>query len=390
MPKQNYLSYDSCNFNIIETGEGFLKAKVTVTYPDVLDYWSPSGVIKKAKLPEDVLSESTIDSLRGIPVTIEHPIDGGEPVLVTPDNATRFSRGSLSEPKIENGKIVGLMTVYDRDAIEKIKAGTVGVSIGYTRNEIFKAGEYNGKKYDCYHEKIMGNHLAITSQPRAEMAGINFDSQYIDKIYKKETTMSKYVIQDKDGQIIEGKLLTFKNKDGQDVSIDSKIMDEIDAVKSASNDEIKKLKSDIDSKTAEIETLKKSNESDEIKKLQADIDSKQNEILGLKKQIDDKKAEFDSAINSAIESRVKLHSQARALGFETDAKSDTDIKNEVIAKYMPEVKTTEADIDAYYSAALAIVDAEKKKSETGASVDAKSIEEMRAAYTADSQKIIKE
>jgi hypothetical protein len=391
------ISYDSCNFKIIETGEGFLKAKVTATHPSVLKYWTPDGLVKKAKLPEDVLSQATIDSLRGIPVTLEHPRDeGGSPVMINPDNHSQFAKGSFSEPKIENGEIVGLMTVCDSDAIEKIKSGAVGVSIGYYRDEVIKPGDYSGEHYDLFQTNIRGNHLAITDNPRSDRAGISFDSNYIDEYYKKEGDMPKYVLIDKDGKIDEGKMLSFRTSEGNDISIDSRIMDEIDAVKKT--DEIKGLKADIDSKDEEIkkqaekiDELENKDENEEIKTLKADVDSKDNEIEGLKKKLEDQKADFDSNIEKSVDARVNLVSQAKALEIDVDGKSDNEIKKDVISKYMPDAKDlSDADIDAHYKASIVIAENEKKPAQHNNDVDSKSIEQMRAEYTENSQKLSQE
>lgn len=169
------MKYDSLPLQIIETGEGFLKVRVTFAVPGVLPYYFNDGVMYEAKLPEDILSPSTIESANGAPFVDEHPVDeAGNPIPVTSENYKDYIKGALSnahveldDPKYPDGVGRGILTVYDPFLISEILAGKIGVSMGFDHGFDNTPGEYNGVPYDRAQKNIRLNHLASTDVPRA-------------------------------------------------------------------------------------------------------------------------------------------------------------------------------------------------------------------------------
>lgn len=66
--------YDRGSIEPIERGDGFLRARVKIARDGVFPYIYPNGKIyREAKLADELFSELTIDSAKGIPVTDGHP-----------------------------------------------------------------------------------------------------------------------------------------------------------------------------------------------------------------------------------------------------------------------------------------------------------------------------
>jgi len=161
--------FDSFPLQIIETGEGFLKAQVTFAVPGVLPYCYADGIRFEAKLPEDILSSDSIESANGKPVVDGHPYDSnGQPYAVTPANFQNLSKGAITGAHVENGKGVATIMVYDSALIDDIKNGRkTEVSMGFDHDSDNRPGIFNGVKYDSAQRNIRVNHLAIVDHARA-------------------------------------------------------------------------------------------------------------------------------------------------------------------------------------------------------------------------------
>ena len=73
------------------TTEGFLKGRAIVTSIGVFTYKRKDGTIQRElRLPEEVFSMETLNSMKLKPVTLNHPTE-----LVTSDNADKLQVGSL-------------------------------------------------------------------------------------------------------------------------------------------------------------------------------------------------------------------------------------------------------------------------------------------------------
>jgi hypothetical protein len=209
------IKYDSLPLQIIETGAGFLKAKVTFAVPGVLPYNYADGLRMEAKLPEDVLSNTTIDSANGAPVTDGHPFDGGIPIAVTPGNYKYLSKGALSNAHVEDGKGVGIITIYDDGLINDIKSGNkTEVSMGFEHDSDSTGGIFNGVKYDSAQRNIRINHLAIVARARAgDKTKINLwgDSMEGGKPFTYRTLDGKreFAV---DGKDVQDELLTLNKE----------------------------------------------------------------------------------------------------------------------------------------------------------------------------------
>lgn len=159
---------------IKKTKEGFLKGKAIATRTGVFKYLNHDGSVRyELRHPDDILIENSLNTLKTIPITNEHPRD-----LVNVDNANSLIVGMTGEEvTIIDDSIMVSLTVTHKDAIEAIKRGKRELSLGYTLDVIEESGIYNGEKYTHRQKNVDYNHLALVEEGRAgRTARINLDN----------------------------------------------------------------------------------------------------------------------------------------------------------------------------------------------------------------------
>lgn len=155
--------------NMTATPEGFLIChNVPIARTGWYDYLGEElglpeltgKVVKVYRSPEAVFSPAAIASFEGKILTDEHPTE-----LVTPENATRYTKGAVQNVRRgsgdENDLLIADLVVYDQLLISEIQEGKREVSCGY----------------DCVYEdagdgtylqqEICGNHVAVVTKGRA-------------------------------------------------------------------------------------------------------------------------------------------------------------------------------------------------------------------------------
>lgn len=385
----DYFITDKANFKVIETGEGFLKAKISIARPGVFQYFYADGMRNEAKLPGDILSQATIDSAKGIPISDGHPTENGNRVLINTSNYKKYAKGNISEPKIENGHLTALATIYDSGLIEKIKRKEQNeASIGFKYKLDLQPGEYNGERFEVSQKDISINHVAMEAEGRA---GENIKI-HIDKKQSQEIIMGKWIV---DGFDKASDLLTWRKFDGsEDVAVHKDIFFELQAIKTDSK-----------IKQTEIDTLKteKVTLTDQLTKVQAD--SKSNpEIQKLTDELkiatdasDQWKKKHDEAIASLpklaedqAKERFTLVEFAKSVNkdMNCDSLSNKEIQLQCIAKGLPFAAGIRAEdqspeiINARFDAASELLRAKATMTTKSTSqivgIDAKTIEEKKS------------
>jgi len=189
--------YDNLSYKPAwEDRNGFLHAVVPIARVGVYDYLEDEKVVKEFRDPAEVFSKDSIESIKMMPVTLDHPDD-----FVTPENAKELQVGSVGEDIFIDGNwIMAPIVVTAKEAIESIKSGKDAVSLGYSAEINDIAGEYMGEKFDRRQTEIRANHLALVDAGRAgEEARIRFDS-YDDKKTRKDN-MEKITINGVDYEV---------------------------------------------------------------------------------------------------------------------------------------------------------------------------------------------
>lgn len=132
-------------------------------------YKDESGVDRREyRPPEEVFSKDSLASLRGIPITIQHPTTG----MVTGDNYRRLSVGHVGDdPRTDddNTHVIASLWILDGSTIKKVESGELTeLSVGYWASvEEVPGISPNGEKYDAVQRNIQGNHLALLKSGQA-------------------------------------------------------------------------------------------------------------------------------------------------------------------------------------------------------------------------------
>ena len=148
------------------TPEGYLRCWSTIARTGVQMYTDADGSIRREYRPEEeVASPESLASFAGKAITLEHP-----PVLLDSANTKDYQIGfSGTEVVYDDGFVRAVMTITDKDAIERIMKGDAKeVSAGYRVSYNPTPGVTDsGENYDGIQTGISGNHIAVVRRGRA-------------------------------------------------------------------------------------------------------------------------------------------------------------------------------------------------------------------------------
>jgi uncharacterized protein len=155
------------------TPEGYLRGEAIVSKTGVFPYINADGSTRwELRHPDDILTQDTLDSIKQIPVTLEHPAG-----LVTSENAKALQVGFIGDTvRIDGPNIIAGFTITDAATIAEIERGKRGLSLGYKVDLKEEAGTYNGQTYTHRQRMTQVNHLAVVTAGRVgPEARINLD-----------------------------------------------------------------------------------------------------------------------------------------------------------------------------------------------------------------------
>lgn len=313
--------------SLSRTKEGYLTVKAPVTLPGVFPYKRNDGGLSfEAKLPEELFSDETIQSVNNKPVTNDHPNE-----QVTINNYNTYAKGmTANDAAVEDDKLTVSFTVTDADTIRAIEQGKRELSLGFEADVEKTAGEFEGKRYDSVQRNIRVNHLAIVQRGRVgPSASIRGDSL-------------AFMIDEYD---IEGGNTMVKVKiDSEEFTVDSAVKSHIDALEAKLEKEEEKAK-DAEKTKGERDSLK------------SQLEEKEKEL----KEAKDSALTADK-LDEAVEGRMQLiATTADFLGdsYEYTGKSDRDIKVDTIQTIKPDFKADEASeeyINGFYESLVNVSD----------------------------------
>lgn len=147
-----------------ETDEGYLRGRAVVSRAGVFRYRNADGTERlELRHPSDVLTQDSLNSLKQIPLTLDHP-----PELVNADNVKDYAIGYTGDDvQVDGGNITVNFTVTNADAIAVIKSGKRELSLGYRLDLTPEAGSYDGAEYTHRQTNVTYNHLAVVAKARA-------------------------------------------------------------------------------------------------------------------------------------------------------------------------------------------------------------------------------
>lgn len=162
--------FDYSSFQAVHTDDGFLVDTPVVARIGIQEYRRADGTIRlEFRPPEEVFHADALASMRGKPITVDHPASG----RVTSKSAHRDVIGTmLTEGKQDGEHVRTDITIHSPEAIGDRRE----LSLGYTATLDETPGEWNGQRYDAIQRNIRINHLSVVKKGRAGVARLNLDS----------------------------------------------------------------------------------------------------------------------------------------------------------------------------------------------------------------------
>ena len=347
------------------TNEGFLKGRAIVTSIGVFSYKRADGTIQRElRLPEEVFSPLTLNSMKLKPVTLNHPIE-----LVTSDNADKLQVGSLGDnpswtkewhdrnwEEVTDGINCAIdMIVTKKDAVDAVLNGKQSLSMGYTCDlEMAQPGStWCGVEYDFIQRNIRYNHCAIVDSARAG------DNAKIElRADSEDAVLEDIMVTKIDG----GTKMSLKKikLDGIEYEAEESVIKALNAEKAradaAENDACETKKS-MDKKVADFE--KKVTEFEKrISELEAERDSAKEKKDAAEAELAKIKADAadPTHLDAAVKAKIELlHNAEKAKVEVKEDMSDMDIKKAIITSQFPKANFDGKDdiyIQARYDSAV--------------------------------------
>lgn len=370
------------------TPQGFLRFPVYAGRTGVQVYRGPDGqLIREFRPPEEVFSEKTLSSLKGIVVTNEHP-----PEMVNLDNVEKYQKGFGSDQVevVDNKYQKTFVTVTDKELIQQIQNGKVEVSLGYDVQLEDAKGEFEGMPYDAIQRNIINNHLAIVTKGRAgrevALRLDHFDGIMFDENKTEDSLMTKLMVKDEEFEVaeavaeafmeltetvkeLEEKLEESKEKVAEEISSEEMpesekeseeseemTMDEMKKMLAEKDSEMEKMKADMEEmkkdycEKKEMDMKENKMDSDTIHKLV--IERKNLEKVAEKFLSEDKLAKLDSMDSNEIKKAVILNSTKKEINLADKSQDYINARFDSIVEIYStkETKTVETRNDSKSSA----------------------------------------
>jgi len=110
------------------TPQGYLKTSAYATRIGIFKYQMPDGsIFKELRPPEEVFDQRSLNSLREVVVTNDHP-----PAMLTSENTKKYQSGFTSD-SIEpvHDFVRCRVTITDQETIDDVENGKRETSCGY-------------------------------------------------------------------------------------------------------------------------------------------------------------------------------------------------------------------------------------------------------------------
>lgn len=300
---------------VSKTKEGYIKGTAIVTRTGVFKYKNADGSDRfELRHPDDVLNIDSLETLKHIPITNEHPNQ-----LVTSENADTLSVGMTGEMvSVDDGEISTSIIITHKDGINAVNSGKQELSLGYSLDVEEEAGVYNGEVYTHRQSNINYNHLAIVEMGRAgRSARLNLDGA----LYQTTENINEVNVMSNKTDVDEGIVTT-----------------EVVEAKSEEKVEVTTIVNDIPATTTGTET------TDSIDRKDAIIDELRADNTRLKA------INVDALVIEGVKVRLSLLKKAEKVINIDDMydKNDREIMEKVIVTHNCDVDLTDKS-EAYIS-----------------------------------------
>jgi hypothetical protein len=253
---------------------------------------------------------------------MEHP-----PVLLDSENTKNYQIGFTgSEIVYDNGFVKAVMTVTDREAIDKVMKGDVReVSAGYRVNYDPTPGVTDsGEHYDGIQKEISGNHVAIVRRGRAgPQVRLHLDRQ---------DAADPSLLSTEENQTMSAKV----NFDGAEFEVSESVALAITKEREDAKMSFEDMKKKYDELQASADAMKSEMDAME-EEMKGKCDSAEGRADALTEQVDSLKAELEEAkqinVDSIVEERLALISKAKPVldaAYEFSGKSAREVMVDAI------------------------------------------------------------
>jgi hypothetical protein len=283
------------------TPEGYLRTWATIARTGVQMYTDAGGGVRREYRPEEeVGSPESLASFAGKAVTFEHP-----PALLDSANTKDYQIGfSGTEVVYDNGFVRAVMTITDKDAIERIMRGDAKeVSAGYRVQFDPTPGiADNGEHYDGIQRMIDGNHIAVVRRGRAGPQV----KLHLDRLDAADPSLLS--------PIEEPSMTAKVNFDGAEFEVSESVALAITKEREDAKMSYEDMKKKYDAMMSEASKMKE--EMDAMsKEMKGKCDAAEGRADALEQELEAARAELDSAkeinLDSLVEERVALIDKAR-------------------------------------------------------------------------------
>lgn len=326
--------------------KGYLKATAFATRVGVFTYLMRDGTVRRElRPPEEVFKKQSMESLKEIVITNNHP-----PEQLNSRNTKQYAAGWTGTDVKRVDKFIQTdIKITDADLITDIMNGKDELSCGYHCVTENTSGEWEGEHYDAIQRDIFYNHLSSVDRGRAgPEVKINFDG--IDDFGVMKTDASddekinseKKDVQKNINAISSHNKTHFKERIMTKITIDGveyECSESLAPVLVSKFKEADKLKSDAAQAIAEKDRLE-----GKVVGLESDAKIKNDKIAEL-----EKKTMTDKQVMDRAEEITKVHSFAKKVigeDFKADGMSLAEIKKAAVAKAKPDLNL-EGKSDGY-------------------------------------------
>jgi hypothetical protein len=333
-----------------ELSNGYLRASGVLGRIGVLVYHTAEGTERRElRLPDEVLSDASLGSFQGAPLTLEHP-----PVMLDVSNTRHYQVGSVLQPRTDGERLIADVLLTDGAAIAAATSGThrqlsCGYHIDYDPTPGVTDGSVPGipagQRYDGIQRNVRGNHLALVPHARAgPTAALRLDSKDADAAWS--AVHSHHAQCDKQGSDSTMASTTTLQTPTEPTSAMTRMrLDGVDY--------------DVPANTLQAVERKLNTQQTTLTEQTARIDELEERLATEKQRADAAEAKLaeatsPAALRHAVHARLLLERTARdILGERTDIADldDLDVQRAVVAHLFPRSKDKLAKADATYVAA---------------------------------------
>lgn len=350
----------------VDPQTGYLHASnVPIARVGVFPYLHSDGTwTNEAKLPEDILSESTVKSANNKPVTNDHPVDDGENVLVDKSNSTQYVKGFTADNAHVEGDMLKVgLTIMDPQLIDAVQnGGKQELSIGFQTDVEPISGEYNGAKYDSVQRNIQINHVAVVDRAREghniRITGDSAQMVVNDTRKEKQMAENEKNVFDDAGNTSSNTNSASSNTSSSSNSSSSSSSDDKDKQIADLKQQVKDLQAQLASKNSNSNSQDDSDDDDKDSKSKSKSDSVDAEIEKLKEERDMYKSKVEGdSFNTTIDERIDLIDDAKKIlgdSYDFHGKSNHDIKVAAIKKADSTIKVDGMD-DSFINGVYAVI-----------------------------------